>query len=312
MIGGKSSMRLNSTASNSTPVPSQQPDLDADDGTIEGLVLESPSQIGEAALLPIGLSSALRQTHAAARYFLARCGAQTLQERSENWQIYLRRPLFASRLQPQFMLNEESTTAEAQEEERFDQWDLLIPPNDDPGHSWLRRLVPGSTVNLIGPLGRGFALSTQTRNLLVLTEPDRLAVLLPVIDRMLDQNGRVTLILHDAQRSNPTPLLAMLPLAVEVHLADSFERWRQHVDESVAWADQICAALPPSTYLSLAETIRQRRFRLEPDFVQMLAEADLACGTGACLACVVPSANGGVTRACVHGPVMDLTRLVGR
>ena len=60
----------------------------------------------------------------------------------------------------------------------------------------------------------------------------------------------------------------------------------------------------------LAEIIRNRRFRLEENYAHMLVRADLACGYGACLACVVPTANGGVTRACVHGPVIDLTRLI--
>ncbi len=311
-IGGQENMRANSTKGESTSVGNPQLDPDTEDGTIESLVLEAPSQIGEAALLSVGLSGTLRQTHAGGRYFLARCGAQSPDERWENWQIYLRRPLFVSRLRPQFTVNDETAGAHNQGVEGFDRWDLLIPPDDDPGYRWLRRLSPGSSINLIGPLGKGFDLSAQTRNLLVLTEPDRMAPLLPIIDHMLDQNGRVTLILHDLQRSNPTPLLAMLPLAVEVHLAHSFDQWRQQIDNSVPWTDQVCAALPSSTYLSLAETIRRRRFRLEPDFVQMLVEADLVCAAGACLACVVPAANGGVTRACVHGPVMDLTRLVGR
>jgi dihydroorotate dehydrogenase electron transfer subunit len=303
-------MSIKSVVRNSAAI--QVPDFDLDDGTIDGLVLESASRMGTAALLPVGLPSAMRQQHVGGRYFLARCGAQTLDERWENWHIYLRRPLFACRLQPQFSLNDESAEADNSGSAAFDRWDLLIPPDDDPGYRWLERLDPGSTVNLIGPMGQGFTLSPQTRNLLVLTEPDRLAALLPVIDQMLDQNGRVTLVLHDVQRSNPTPLLALLPIAVEVHLAHSFDQWRQQIDDSVAWADQICAAVPRSTYLTLSESIRRRRFRLEPGFTQVLVEADLACGTGACLACVVPSANGGVTRACVHGPVMDLTRLVER
>ena len=96
--------------------------------------------------------------------------------------------------------------AGATENNIFDRWDLLIPPGNDPGYDWLRTLSPGSTVNLIGPLGQGFSLSPQTRNLLLLTQPDRLAALLPTINEMLDQNGRVTLVLHDDQRTNPTPL----------------------------------------------------------------------------------------------------------
>ncbi len=283
------------------------------DGTIDGIVLERADSLGEAALLSVGLPSNMRQQQIGGRYFLARCGAQTVIERQTNWQIYLRRPLFACRVQPQFGNDAGmSIPAGTTENNIFDRWDLLIPPGDDPGYGWLRTLAPGSTVNLIGPLGQGFSLSNQTRNLLVLTQPDRLATLLPTINDLLDQNGRVTLVLHDDQRTNPTPLLALLPLAVEVHLAHSFDQWRRHVDESVTWADQICVAMPRPFYTTLAESIRQRRFRLEPGFAQMLVEADLVCGTGACLACVVPSANGGVTRACVHGPVLDLTRLVER
>ena len=51
------------------------------------------------------------------------------------------------------------------------------------------------------------------------------------------------------------------------------------------------------------------RLRVEPDFAYLLVQADLLCGSGACLACVVPTAGGGLTRTCVHGPVFDLTRL---
>jgi len=72
------------------------------------------------------------------------------------------------------------------------------------------------------------------------------------------------------------------------------------------------------TYQHLAYEIQQRRYRLEAGFAQVLVDADLMCGVGACLACVVPTAGGGFTRACVHGrftracvhgPVLDLTRL---
>lgn len=273
----------------------------ADDSTLDGTVLEPVTALGPASVLAVGLPARLRQQHAGGRYFLARCGAQTMAERTENWQIYLRRPLFVCRMQSQL--------AEIDEETGFDRWDLVVPPGDDPGHVWLRARNPGETVNLIGPLGNGFSLGQGVRNLLVLTEPDRLALLLPVIDQMLDSNGRVTVAIRDQSGGNPTPLLALLPLAVEVHHVQSGEHWRQVLSETIAWADQICATLPHTDYAALAETIRQRRFRLESDFAHILVQAELACGIGACLACVVPTANGSVTRACVHGPVLDLARL---
>lgn len=279
-------------------------DPDADDGVLDGIVLENARSVGSASLLGIGLPARLRQQHTAGRYFLARCGAQTPTERAENWQIYFRRPLFVCGLQSQL-----SDLAEAEHHPSFDRWHLLLPPGDDPGYRWLRGLGPGETVNLMGPLGNGFSLAQECRNLLILTEPARLPALLPIVEQMLDRNGRVTVIIRDNDGGNPTPLLALLPLAVEVRLAASTEQWRRHVDDAVPWADQICATLPPSQYRTLAEIIVGRRFRLEQGFAQMLVHADLVCGVGACLACVVPTANGSVTRACVHGPVLDLTRL---
>jgi len=59
----------------------------------------------------------------------------------------------------------------------------------------------------------------------------------------------------------------------------------------------------------VAGLVRERRFRLEEGFAQALVEADLVCGVGACLSCVVPLSSGGLTRACTHGPVLDLVRL---
>jgi aerobic-type carbon monoxide dehydrogenase small subunit (CoxS/CutS family) len=50
--------------------------------------------------------------------------------------------------------------------------------------------------------------------------------------------------------------------------------------------------------------------RLEQGFAQALIQVELPCGVGACLACTIPLPNGSRTRACVHGPVFDLTTLL--
>ena len=135
-------------------------------------------------------------------------------------------------------------------------------------------------------------------------------MLLPLADAILDRGGHVTLLLRGASGDEET--IRSLPIAVEVHSARTDAEWAAALADSVRWADQICAALPAADFLPLAETIRQRRFRLDPGFALLLVEADLACGYGACLACVVPLANGNLTRACVHGPVFDLLELTGK
>ena len=121
---------------------------------------------------------------------------------------------------------------------------------------------------------------------------------------MLDQGGRVALLLHqpgDAPAS-------LLPIPVEVHLAPSTDDLHQQLGELLRWADQCIVGLPSAELPSIAALIRQQRFRLEPGFALAYAHADYACGFGACLACVVAKPDGGYTRACLNGPFFPLER----
>jgi len=266
-----------------------------------------------ASLLVLRLPPGLAQGSLSGRYFLARCGAQTPQERDENWQIYLRRPLFVA-TQRRAPAEHQQADAENQAPEvkpvnDEEVWELLLPASPDPGYRWLAEQAVGATINLIGPLGQGFTLPAHSRHLLLLATTDRAAILLTLLDPILDKGGHVTLVLSTTP-GNDNPLLPLLPLPVEVRLATTAQEWQKHLTETLPWADQLCAALPATEFQPLADLIRRKRFRLDPGFAQVLVEADLACGVGACLACIVPIANGGYTRACVHGPVFDLTALV--
>jgi len=292
------------------------------DGTLTALVAAPLRPLDGAGLLAFHLPAGLGQGIGAGRYVLARCGAATPAERAEQWQIYLRRPLFfAGRCQIQGADESSKTRHEADAHgasekfalekfasEKFDSGEFILPASDDAGYRWLAAQPPGAAINLIGPLGQGFSVAAQRRNLLLLATPDRAPALLPLIDPLLDRGGRVTLVLQtDGKTENP--LLPLLPIAVEVRLAKTEGEWQRQLQETIAWSDQICAALPLAAFQPLADAIRRHRFRLESGFAQVLVEADLVCGIGACLACVVPTPDGGYTRACVHGPVFDLTAM---
>jgi len=253
-------------------------------------------------VLQVTLPSGLIQGQLAGRYFLARCGAQTEHERAHNWSIYARRPLFVAH----------ARLSAGNDGEPADLWTLTLPANRaDPGATWLRALPAGATVNLIGPLGRGFNLDSDGMNLLLIADMERLPALLPLIDPALDQRCRVTLLVldSDAGSRQQATLLDLLPLAAELRWADDVDDLFLTLAEIIPWADQLCVAMPGLNQTRLAELVREKRFRLQAGFVQVLVDADLVCGVGACLACVTPLANGGLTRACVHGPVLDLTRL---
>lgn len=265
------------------------------DGTVDAVVVRAAEAFGAGYRLTVRLPAGLSVGGSAGRYFLARCGAATLEERLSNWQMYLRRPLFAGDVR----------VGGAEGEE----WELYLPDVTTPGNRWLLERLHGALLNLVGPLGNGFALDDHARNLLLVGRDERCGPLLPLIDAMLDRGGRVTLLLVETVPAQlRQDLLPRLPIAVEVHIADG-DGWPAHVAELAQWADQICAALPHHELSTLALTIRRARLRFDPGFALVLPEADLACGYGACLACVVPTAGGGLTRACVNGPVFDLLRL---
>jgi dihydroorotate dehydrogenase electron transfer subunit len=264
------------------------------DGTLTAVLLDK-LKIAQATVLRLALPPGLAQLSIAGRYVLARCGASTPWERRHAWHIYLRRSLFAIACRP------------SPETSVHDIWDFLLPSGDDPGYCWLAEQPAGASINLIGPLGRSFALPNNARNLLLLADLSYAPTLFPLAETMLDRGGRVTLILAEPDAA---PLTPALPLAVEVHTVANVDEYQAHLDATVLWADFIAAATPASLISPLAAAIRRRRFHLEAGIAEALVRADLVCGTGACLACVVPTADGGYTRACVHGPVLDLTKLL--
>jgi dihydroorotate dehydrogenase electron transfer subunit len=233
----------------------------------------------------------------AGAYLLARIGSSE-PDRGDDWGIYLRRTLFFS---GRYRLGAEAV------------WRFYLPQGEDPGYCWLAHLPEGAGVNLIGPLGNGFQLRPEAQNLLLLVDwrDDQawLPWLLPLVEPALDLGGKVTLIVR-ADEALPGGMLSSLPLALEVQTVRTDAEWQTALAETVRWADQICAGIPPARYAQLYQQIRDVRFRVEEGFVQVLVKADLLCGVGACLACVISLARGGHTRACVHGPVFDLTQLV--
>ena len=266
------------------------------DGTLDGRVLEPARRLGRSWIITVAVPVAHQSRCTAGCYYLIRCGAQTPFERTINWQIYLRRALFIAR-RPRIV--DDMACCE-----------LTFVESADPGLLWLRTLEEEASLNLMGPFGNGVEIAPNRNNLLLISDPVRATRLLSAADRRLDLGGRVTLVLRaDPDDSSVDPLVAALPIAVEVQRVSASEAWIDALADTIPWADQIVAALPITDAAALAASVRQHRFRYEEGLAFMLVDADLACGVGACLACVVPLANGSVTRACIHGPVMDLTRL---
>lgn len=304
----------------------------AGDGTFTAHVDAQFQPSTDFGLLSMAAPISLNPENIAGKYYLARCGAQTDFERTHNWGIYFRRPLFITSYR-QLPSGDSEPHLETGERATFQ---VMIPyqpfiriaegvpfgsditANEtlsiaDPGYAWLSALDENESVNLMGPFGNGFSLRDDARNLLLIAQQGRVAKLLPLVELMLNRGGRVTILVRtfsaQEQESLQSFLLPLLPIAVELRLAQSDKVWKEHLSETLVWADQVCAALPQSKLSGLTMLIRDKRFLVQEAFAQVLVDADLICGVGACLACVVSTANDGHTRACVNGPVFDLTRL---
>ena len=252
------------------------------------------------------------------RYFLVRCGSEVGIERDGEWSIFLRRALFI---------------CGRQTVDQAERWQLFLPsiPAEqglnqqsggadgaiaaDQGLAWLGKRVPGDLLNLTGPLGNGFALLPDPHNLLVVVDIRWNAgwfwQLLPLCELALDRGGRVTILFRAGGMTSVADLVPWLPLQTEVRAAVNQKQWSDMVRDTLLWADRVCAGVPPESFRDLLHLVRETRIQVDRDFAQVLVTADLLCGFGACLVCSVQTARGGNTRACIHGPVFDLSEVAG-
>lgn len=264
------------------------------DESLTALTLSSQLVAG-GLLMSVVLPSGVARTRLAGRYFLARCGEPSPWGRAHDWTFYLRRPLFVTAWRP-------ATS------ERGERWLLSTPESADPGVGWLAARPPSAPVNLVGPLGNGFELPPRARHLAVVSTPGRVAALLPLLHAMLDSGGRVVVLLQGDGAIDPT-LRDLLPFAAEVQQVGPGAGWQAQLQAAVSWADVAATALPSAALPGLVEAVRAVRLRVERGFIQALVDVRLACGYGACQACLTQLGNGRWTRACVHGPVFDLADL---
>lgn len=252
------------------------------------------------------------------RYFLVRCSSAVGIEREGDWSVFLRRALFI---------------CGRQTVEQAERWQLFLPsipeepgirpqsrdrygaPSADSGVAWLAERGPGDLLNLTGPCGNGFTLPAGPHNLLLVVDirngPDWFWKLLALAELGLDKGGRVTILILAEASSAAAKLVPWLPLQAEVRVAVTPRQWTDSLRRTLQWADQVCAGVPSESYHELRHLIRETRIRVDRSFAQILVESDLLCGFGACLVCAVPTARGGNTRACIHGPVFDLTEIAG-
>lgn len=221
------------------------------------------------------------------QFLLLRC--------ADRFTCYLRRPIFPAPL-PQTHLT------------------LLLRPDPDPGLAWLSARQPGDTLDVIGPLGRGFPLPKNVRHLLLVSDTPAMGPLLGQMERAITAGAAVTLALGGSRASTLYPVAA-LPPVVEFQAAtlDGSLGHRGPVTDLLPdllrWADLACLAGSPALYRTVRQQMAQVRLRAEASFLYgLVTDSPLACGVGACQSCTVATPSA-FKLSCIDGPVFDLTEL---
>jgi dihydroorotate dehydrogenase electron transfer subunit len=205
------------------------------------------------------------------------------------------------------------------------------------GTEWFTLLRPGDQIEMLGPLGRPFEVDPRSRHLLLVAGGLGIAGVRSLADEAIRDGRQVTLLFGAAGAREVYPS-ALLPDELEYVVAtdDGSVGHPGFVTELVpdyeAWADQAFACGPLPMLRALAGLAATRRARMgvatlgrkrgsgkpiavgsalarRKAFLQVSMEQNMGCAVGACLGCVVKSAEGPPVRVCREGPVFGAAEL---
>lgn len=185
------------------------------------------------------------------------------------------------------------------------------------GTEWLSSVRAHQFLDVIGPLGKGFATPRNRNNCLLVGEGSASGQLYFLAEDLGARGKRVDMILGAANQEGVfKPIEAKrLSQSISVVTQDGSagERGRAvDVLPSVAsrcGSDVVYAAGPKEMLRGVAEFCRDQRIP-----AQVAIEERMGCGLGQCHTCVIPVVlpDGGVenVRSCTEGPVFNASRVV--
>ncbi len=177
---------------------------------------------------------------------------------------------------------------------------------DGTGTVWLWRRDIGDRVDIIGPLGNGFLISPDSKNLLLVAGGIGTAPFNLLIKEALRSKCSVTLLLGVQTKAQLYPR-RLLPPEVKVIIAteDGTTGKKGMVTELIpdfaGETDQIFACGPLTMYRDMTTKYPQ----LTNKSVQISLEIMMACGRGLCYGCSIKTKSG-MKKVCQDGPVFDL------
>ena len=175
------------------------------------------------------------------------------------------------------------------------------------GTEWLAQRGKGDTLDILGPLGKGFDIASQ--RLLLVAGGVGIAPLIFLAEQAVADGRNVTL-LFGAKTAKQVYPKKYVPSGVDfipVTQDGLIERQgmvTDLLDELAGSADQIFACGPAAMYKAMSQMKILKGKR-----IQVSMEARMGCGFGLCNGCSIKTKHG-MKRVCDDGPVFELDELV--
>ena len=179
---------------------------------------------------------------------------------------------------------------------------------DGKGTEWLAERRVGDIVEIFGPLGSGFSINRNSRNLLLIAGGMGIVPLFFLAQEALSRMCMVTLLYG-------TPVRNRYPIPPEIKMIPATD------DGSVGYKgpvtdlippyinniDQIFACGPIPMYRDMME--RSKQLGLEGKPTQVSLEIRMACGVGVCFGCTIRTKQG-LKQVCKDGPVFEMGNII--
>ena len=237
----------------------------------------------------------------------------------ETWLIRLEAPEIAAAAKPgQFVMlycGEDTLLLRPISVHRVDGDRLaLLVAEVGKGTRWLAERKKGETIDVFGPMGNGFTVHPDTKNLLLVAGGIGVAPLVFLADAALADGRKVTMILGARSVdclppvSSPQKLFDGGVMGASIHVINATEDGSEGfkgmatdlIPHYLEGTDQVIACGPEAMYRAMA-CIPELKDRS----VQLSLEIMMGCGMGVCYGCTIKTKSG-LKQVCKDGPVFEM------
>jgi dihydroorotate dehydrogenase electron transfer subunit len=187
------------------------------------------------------------------------------------------------------------------------------------GTLWLSQRQAGEKIDILGPLGKGFTIRPESKNLLLVAGGIGIAPLVLMVQQV-SPHHQVTLIQGAGTAAQlylgSRQLTAISHQRVQVvPVTEDGSTGRKGMATDILpdfldWADQVYACGPIDMYKTMAEmSLRAKKNNLKLEKCQVSLEVRMGCGFGACYGCTINTKKG-LKRVCRDGPVFELDDII--